>query len=304
MYRLNKDQQIRRFKNIIEHLKSGEDQYQAMAYQAFNEMLLNNELTREQIETIIPILEEELMDKESNLRTDCFKTVCLLGKLNFEDIKEFFPILIEELSKKNRFRIEIVLDFLCAIGTSDRKEVKEAINSVLENGNMWFNESYLIPIYNDFINKFLSQGNQIIEKYYTQFEKLSKSLSNSKMVSMKENIDKKLEEYKIFIEELRRKKQKEDELRKQKEKIREELRKQKDQVIKKISDQKMVKNEDKKIQKQREISKTDHIENDRIEIYKESVLLNNSIDEYEDSEFISFTKLGLKRANGEEDTDN
>ncbi|MHA1269293.1 MAG: hypothetical protein ACTSPY_05845 [Candidatus Helarchaeota archaeon] len=304
MHRLNSDRQIRKFRNIIEHLKSGDEKYQAIAYQAFNEMVLGHELTREQIEIIIPILKEGLMDKESELRTDCFRTICVLGKLNFEDIKEFFPILIEELSKKDRFRSEIVLEFLCAIGTSNRKEVIEAIEMVLEHGNTWFNESYLIPIYNDFINKFLSLGNQVIGKYYNQFEKLLKNLPNSKMASIKENIANKLEKHKVFMEELRRKKQKEDLLRKQKEKMREELRKQKDQVIKKIVDQKMVKNSAKKIRKSQKISKSDRIENDTVEIDKESVLLDKIVPEHEDSEFISFTKLGLKRTNGEDDEDN
>lgn len=312
MHRLNKDKETRRFNNIIEYLNSGEIQNQAMAYRSLNEMVLMKSPTKEQLKLLIPILREEMKDKDSSLRTDCFKTICILGKLNFDSISEFFPILIEELPEKNRFRTQIVLDFLSHIGISNRLEIQEAIKKTLKLGPSWFNESYLLKIYEDYINSLIGHGNQFMEKYYVEFEDLVKNLHPS-MDSIKDNLIKKLDEYKNFIEDLKRKKQEEEKLKKKKELARQELKRQKDEAIKRIINKKTKQKKTNRKEKSskhlkdttpKKISKETVRDESQLVVSSEEKLDNTDKSiESDEFEFVSFTKLGLKRTDSEENSD-
>lgn len=295
---MRKEEIEKRLENITLQLGSQDISFQAMALEAFNNLLLKETLTKDQKKTVLPFIEKSLEDPEVTLRTDCFKTACLLGSKDINIITSIYPVLFEELKKKNRFRSEIVINMICDLINLNNQQIQDSIKEVIKNCPEWFDEPHLTNIIIEFWKKSISKDFQFIKSYKEEIE-LSLNNYPPKMKEVKEFITTKLQEYEEYLKQLQIKKKEEAKKREAEIKRREKL-KLKEEEEKKRKLEKIRKAREKieksiiKQQNETAISQNIQSESGGIEKVNEE-----SIEEK--SPGVSFTKLGLKRKKAEKE---
>jgi len=308
---INKKDIDEKIEKIIDYFDSPDIKPRANALDAYNDLLLNENLTNSQKRIIIPYLEEILKDTGSPLRTNVFKIATLICIKKFNLMETIFPILLDELKIKNRFRTKIVISMLYELRNSDQPLIEDAIIQIIKFTPIWFEESYLMPIIEEFWQKSTEQSFQFITKYLDTI-KLEIPNYPEKFNNLKDFIFQKLEDYNNYLIEINKKKEEEKKLKqeieaKRKEMMEKEKLRKIEKEKEKIKMREKLENFVKSFSEQKDVISTSmDKENINGSSLKEELVKDidddigaETISEIKDSDdstsFTTFTSLGLKR---------
>jgi len=222
--------------------------------------------------------------------------------------------MIKELEGKNRFRLQHILEMLIELQNSNNPLIQEVFKQLIKKSPEWFDEPHLIPIIEDFWTDVAKKSFQFIDNYLNEIKTESASYPKT-FSNVKKIIETRLKEYDEYLKELKAQKELEQKLYEEEEKRREQLRKEEEERRRKQQEEhlKMKKKLEeclKSIEQEKTIIRppeTDEIpsinENHPAENLEEisEIKKQGGIFIEEDSPFTTFTSLGLKRKNMDED---
>ncbi|MHA1426832.1 MAG: hypothetical protein ACTSQI_12670 [Candidatus Helarchaeota archaeon] len=201
---------------IFTYLGSEDIGNQVMALKSFEHAVSETSLTQKQIEPFLKLIKERLEDINSPIRTDLIRTACLLGKHNFLYIKDIYPTLSNELTTKNRFRMEIVLDLIEHLANANLAVVTQTVKDIMANWQQWFSEPYLVPQFQNFLDRLTAKGFKFISNNEKELVNLVAKLPESLSV-LKDLIDGRIQNYHAYLASEARKRAEEERERKQRE---------------------------------------------------------------------------------------
>ncbi|MGV9199507.1 MAG: hypothetical protein ACOC4M_11900 [Promethearchaeia archaeon] len=288
---MDRDEIKRRMENIREQLGSTNEDYHGAAITAFNNLIKSEKVPNSQLKDIIPPIKKTIMEPDSSLRTDFFKAASSIGIKDFSLIEDFFDSMAHELDKKNRFRTKIIVEMLIKLRNSKNQSVQDAIEKVIKEAPKLFDESYLIPILQSFWESSLEKNFQFLEKYHDLIENHIQDYPD-RFKDIKSYINDRFEDYRKYKKELKEQRRKE---AKKRRKMKEKERKRKERKKRRNERRR------RELLEKKEVERTEIVEALEKQTKKDETPPREISEGMTEGEFATFTNLGLKRKEPEED---
>ncbi|MBD3212867.1 MAG: hypothetical protein GF311_09685 [Candidatus Lokiarchaeota archaeon] len=209
---MNKKEISERLDNIKIQIKSNDFKFRAHALNAFINLLSQNKIEYDLIDNIKPFLKENISDPYSSLKTDAIRASCFMILQNINKNEDLMEILLSELYDENMYRIEIILYAFSKLSNSNNKRFQEIIVEILRETPNIFGDSRFIPIIFDFWKEIFEQNPKFIDKYQKLIEKVLESYPEE-FSDIRSFIFRKISDYNDYINEIKKKRREERELR-------------------------------------------------------------------------------------------
>lgn len=163
-----KADKIRRFvrERVLENLEQEFDAgLRASAMQALCAVVRANPVPRDLLERVVPVLEREIEQPRSPVRTETFEAIAALGRVDVLLVEALLDPFLAELARQNRFRAPTILQFLADVSTSRHPRIQAAIRDLLRVDYQHFEPTYLRPHLVDFVAQVTQKGFQFENQY-------------------------------------------------------------------------------------------------------------------------------------------
>ncbi|WP_457557919.1 hypothetical protein [Candidatus Harpocratesius sp.] len=258
---------------IEEHIRDGNDFSKVNAYRAFQRIFHEENLKSTELKPFLNLISEQFDDSKSPFYNELIKTICLIGQQNLSDIKTFLPKLAKILESEDIFLIIPILKLLVTYSASTNREINDMTTHLLEISTTKYVREDLQESLLNFFEEATNKGFGFLNEYKNKLEdKLPEY--KAQMPEIYDLITSQIEKYdKYLILEANRKAQIKVKMEEEQKK-REEIRKRRAEIINTLQVE--------------PIMKTNTTEEDA-----PLKPVNNS--QIENPNFISFSKLGLKK---------